>query len=261
MSDERDTRDARDTCDTWLDEIASGAHDDALVRLAAAAVAGEEGSAWEDPRFVEWWIARARGGASRAARRLSDAEYLAAGRALQALALARSAGVAWRATRPVLVAPTRSGPPAAVMHDAAAANATPLVDLAVAAGVGRELWDEPVDAWLALGPSLGPSSDDARTVSASGRHLALRVAGDSMEPLMHTGDTVLVALGRPLRSGAVIVARRPEDDGYVCKRVKRLRPRTIELESLAPGRPLIRIPRDEALIVGQVVAVWCHHCH
>jgi phage repressor protein C with HTH and peptisase S24 domain len=80
-----------------------------------------------------------------------------------------------------------------------------------------------------------------------------------MEPLMHTGDTVLVALGRPLHAGAVVVARHPED-GYVCKRVKRLRASTVELESLAPGRPLIKLPRDESLVVGQVVAVWCHHC-
>jgi phage repressor protein C with HTH and peptisase S24 domain len=80
-----------------------------------------------------------------------------------------------------------------------------------------------------------------------------------MEPVMHTGDTVLVALGRPLRAGAVVVARRP-DDGYVCKRVRRLTPRGAELESLAPGRPVIRLPRDERLVVGQVVAVWCSHC-
>jgi phage repressor protein C with HTH and peptisase S24 domain len=126
------------------------------------------------------------------------------------------------------------------------------VDLAVAAGVGRELWDEPAEAWLALAPSLGVEPPP-------GRYLALRVAGDSMEPVMHTGDTVLVALGRPLRPGAVVVARRPEE-GYVCKRVRALRPRVAELESLAPGREVIRIPRDDQLVVGQVVAVWCHHC-
>src|SRR5438067_6727057 len=195
-----------DTCTTdhtqWLDEIASGAHDDALVRLAAAAVAGAEPSAWDDPRFVEWWIARAQGAAVRAAARLSDAQHLAAGRALRAVALARSVSVAWRGRHPV-TGPKRVGEPA-----------TPLYDLAVAAGVGRELWDEAPDAWLALGASLG---DDVARLPA-GSHLALRIAGDSMEPLMHTGDTVLVARGRPLRAGTVVVARQP-DDGYVCKRV------------------------------------------
>src|SRR5205823_12498215 len=96
-SDERAMSDD-DTCTTdhtqWLDEIASGAHDDALVRLAAAAVAGAEPSAWDDPRFVEWWIARAQGAAARTAARLSDAQHLAAGRALRAVALARSVSVA-----------------------------------------------------------------------------------------------------------------------------------------------------------------------
>ncbi|AHG93509.1 Peptidase S24/S26A/S26B, conserved region (plasmid) [Gemmatirosa kalamazoonensis] len=221
--------------DAWLDELAAGAHDDALVRLAAAAVAGEEAAAWDDPAFVEWWISRERSAAARATRRMSDAEFLAAGRALQALALARSVGVRWRGARPVLAVRDDELPTA------------PLVDLAVAAGVGRELWDEPVDAWVAHEEPRGE------------QHLALRIAGDSMEPLMHTGDTVLVALGRPLRAGTVIVARHP-DDGYVCKRVKRVRARAVELESLAPGRPLISIPRDPGLVVGQVVAVWCHHC-
>jgi len=228
----------------WLDELAAGAHDDALVRLAAAAVAGEDASAWDDPAFVEWWTARAQSAAARTARGLSDAEFLAAGRALQALALARSVGVRWRGARPVIAVREAA-------RDEYAATA-PLVNLAVAAGVGRELWDEPVDEWLALDASLG---GDAPT----GKHLALRIAGDSMEPLMHTGDTVLVALGRPLRTGTVVVARQP-DDGYVCKRVKKLHARSVDLESLAPGRPLIRIPRDESLVVGQVVAVWCHHC-
>jgi SOS-response transcriptional repressor LexA len=242
MSDDPTRSPDRDraTHDAWLDELAAGVHDDALVRLAAAAISSEEPSAWDDPGFVEWWIARARSAASRAARRLTDAEFVAAGRALRALALARSAGVQWRGDRPVLLPAGDDG-------------TAPLVEMAVAAGVGRELWDEPVDAWIALEESLGP---DAPT---TGKHLALRIAGDSMEPLMHTGDTVLVALGRPLHAGAVVVARHPED-GYVCKRVKRLRASTVELESLAPGRPIIKLPRDESLVVGQVVAVWCHHC-
>lgn len=75
---------------------------------------------------------------------------------------------------------------------------------------------------------------------------------------MHTGDTVLVALGAPVRVGETIVARHP-DDGYVCKRVRRVRATTVELESLAPGRPLIVILCEASLVVGRVVAVWCHH--
>jgi hypothetical protein len=56
----------------------------------------------------------------------------------------------------------------------------------------------------------------------------------------------------------VIVARHP-DDGYVCKRVSRLRRDAIELSSLEPGRPLITIPRDPRLILGTVLLVWCQH--
>ena len=71
-------------------------------------------------------------------------------------------------------------------------------------------------------------------------------------------DTILVQLGLPLQRDRVIVARHPED-GYVCKVVRRIRSATIELASLDPSRPVIRIPRDERLIVGTVVLVWCTH--
>jgi hypothetical protein len=51
------------------------------------------------------------------------------------------------------------------------------------------------------------------------------------------------------------VARHPED-GYICKRVRRVRGATIELESLAPGRPVITLPRRDELVLGTVVAAW-----
>ena len=235
--------------DALLDAIAAGRHDDALVRLAAAAVAAEPASAaWDDPQFVSWWIGRARSRADRAAERLGDAAFLAAGRALHARATARQAGIQWHdAPPPERAAAVRAAPIQAIGL-AAAAGATPVVELAAAAGDGREIWDAPVAHWVEL-PAEIPR----------GRYLALRIAGDSMEPVMHTGDTVLLALGRPLRVGAVVVARVP-DDGYVCKRVRALRAGVAELESLAPGRPTIVIPRDDRLVVGQVVATWCSHC-
>jgi phage repressor protein C with HTH and peptisase S24 domain len=125
----------------------------------------------------------------------------------------------------------------------------PVVELGIAAGVGRELWDEPADAWVEL-PNDAPS----------GEYVALRVVGDSMAPLMHTGDTVLVRRGAELQRDTVIVARHP-DDGYVCKRVSRVRRDSIELASLAPDRPPIVIPRDARLVVGTVMLVWCSHRH
>lgn len=123
----------------------------------------------------------------------------------------------------------------------------PYVDLAVAAGVGRELWDEECTEWAEVPPDV-----------PVGRHLALRVAGDSMAPFIHTGDTVLVRLDNRLQRGTVIVARLP-DDGYVVKRVGKLERHHIELLSLNADYPAIRIPRRERTVLGTVVLRWCPH--
>lgn len=123
----------------------------------------------------------------------------------------------------------------------------PYVDLAVAAGVGRELWDEECTEWAEVPPDV-----------PVGRHLALRVAGDSMAPFIHTGDTVLVRLDERLQRGSVIVARLP-DGGYVVKRVGKLERHHIELLSLNPDYPAIRIPKRERTVLGTVVLRWCPH--
>ena len=122
-----------------------------------------------------------------------------------------------------------------------------VVDHAVAAGVGRELWDEPAERWVELPPG-----------TPDGRYVALTVAGESMLPALHDGDVVLVRLGPDIARGAVIVARRPED-GYVVKRVNAIGERGVELTSLNPSYPAVRIPRDERLVVGTVVLHWCGH--
>lgn len=124
---------------------------------------------------------------------------------------------------------------------------TPWWDLAVAAGSGRELWDEPPAAFVGL-------PDDV----SDGSYVALSVAGDSMAPLLHTGDTILVRLGRDLIVDQVVVARHPEH-GYVVKRVGRMTPTRVELESLNPAYPTLEIPNDAALVLGTVVLRWCPH--
>ena len=126
-------------------------------------------------------------------------------------------------------------------------RAAVVVDHAVAAGVGRELWDEPAERWVELPPD-----------TPDGRYVALTVAGESMLPALHDGDVVLVRLGPEVARGAVIVARRPED-GYVVKRVGTIGEREMELTSLNPRFPAVRIPRDERLVVGTVVLRWCTH--
>jgi phage repressor protein C with HTH and peptisase S24 domain len=139
------------------------------------------------------------------------------------------------------------GPVVAALDAASGLRCAPALDLGVAAGVGRELWDEPCSTWVEL-PEQVPD----------GRYVALTVAGESMEPLLHGGDTILVKLGPALAKGAVIVARRP-DDGYVVKRVGALTARSIELESLSPGYAPMRIPRRTDLVLGTVVLRWCEH--
>jgi SOS-response transcriptional repressor LexA len=193
--------------------------------------------AWSDARFLEWLAADARDEAHHRRRRLARAAR-ASGEAFMARAHARRLRVA-QAGNPPLV---REASPAAL-----ATRRVPVVELGIAAGVGRELWDEPAEAWVEL-PNEIPS----------GEYVALRIVGDSMAPLMHTGDTVLVRRGADVKRDTVIVARHP-DDGYVCKRVSRLRRASIELASLAPGRPAIAIPRDARLVVGTVMLVWCTH--
>jgi len=135
-------------------------------------------------------------------------------------------------------------PPFGSARDGAPA---PAWDLSVAAGVGRELWDEPPAGCVAVPNDLG-----------DGRYVALAVAGDSMEPLMHTGDTILIRLGAELAPDDVVVARHP-DRGHVVKRVGRVDAMRIELTSLNPAYEPLEIPNDAALILGTVVLRWCPH--
>jgi len=130
---------------------------------------------------------------------------------------------------------------------APASAKAPWVDMAVAAGAGRALWDEECTEWVDVPPGLPP-----------GKHLALRVSGESMTPFLHDGDTLLVKVGPELKRGSVVVARRP-DDGYVVKRVGELRRRSVELVSLNPEYEPILLPRDPRLLLGTVVLRWCTH--
>jgi SOS-response transcriptional repressor LexA len=117
-------------------------------------------------------------------------------------------------------------------------------DLAIAAGVGRELSDAECDATIPLPPGV-----------PRGRYVALKVSGDSMEPLMHSGDVVLVKLGARPTPGTVVVARDP-DHGYVVKEVGRVTSRAVELLSLNPAYPPLRVPHGSGTVLGMVVLRW-----
>ena len=150
----------------------------------------------------------------------------------------------------------RGGPSSETVEDgvgpvsaAAPARArwAPYVESDVAAGLGREVWDEPVERWVAL-PEGVPD----------GRYVAIRVSGDSMEPVLHAGDTVLVRLGPELARGSLVVARKA-DDGYVVKQIAAVTEREVELLSFNPAYPPMHIARDTCLVVGTVVLRWCPH--
>jgi SOS-response transcriptional repressor LexA len=194
---------------------------DLLVRIA-----GDRAMRRLDPldssetAFVEWYAREARAQRMRVREIASEPE----------------SAPAWEA-----------GTLAEVVAAAARVRHAPAIELSVAAGVGRELWDEPCERWIPL-PEGTPD----------GKYVALRVTGDSMVPLLHDGDTILVKLGDELVPDAVVVARVP-DGGYVVKRVGGLAGSRVELASLNPDYPPIVIPRDPSLVLGTVLLRWCTH--
>lgn len=189
-----------------------------------------------DARFVEWQAAELR---DRGRRSEADPDIVARARRLAARALGFR-----HAVRCIDRTPAAVGVPT-VASDLAAA---PRFDLGIAAGAGRALWDEPCDSWVSIPDEL-----------PRGRYVALTVKGDSMLPLLHSGDVVLVKLGPDVVRDTVVVARRP-DDGYVVKRVGRITPAELELVSLNPDFPApIVVDRAEGTVTGTVVLRWCGH--
>jgi hypothetical protein len=148
---------------------------------------------------------------------------------------------------PELVRPDAPGPLAAMFAAARHRGAAPLAELGVAAGTGRELFDEPCDTWVALPDGL-PAS----------RYVALRVVGDSMTPLLHSGDVVLVDLDAAVPAGAIAVGRHP-DHGSVVKRVLRADAGALRLVSLNPAYPPLELSPGSGALLGPVVVRWCAH--
>lgn len=207
---------------------------DSLIALAAPRA---ELVTAPDPRFIEWQAAELR---DRSRRSEDDGDVVSRARRLAAHALGLR-----HAVRCIDRMPTTLGVPAEAASDLATA---PRFDLGIAAGAGRALWDEPCDSWVSIPEEL-----------PRGRYVALTVKGDSMLPLLHSGDVVLVKLGPEIVRDTVVVARRP-DDGYVVKRVGRVTPAELELVSLNPDFPApIVVDRAEGTVTGTVVLRWCGH--
>lgn len=162
----------------------------------------------------------------------------------EVLAIAASAGLRRITEPPAVTAPAASGTLAEMIEIATRRSSAPVLDLRIAAGDGRDLWELPSEQWIELPGGL-----------PRGRYLACGVGGDSMQPLLSERDTLLVRLGPRLVSGTLVVAYRP-DHGYVVKQVGKVTQRAVELDSLNPAYEPIRLQRRRGTILGTVVACW-----
>ncbi|HLV26454.1 MAG TPA: S24 family peptidase [Gemmatimonadales bacterium] len=223
---------------------------EALGALAADIGPGAPGD--EHDEYLRWRAAELRRGRAAGVLSWSDMKSLQVARRAFSSAVAIRARLRVESGMPESVQPRMGfrgvvALPREALQAAASEGCAPWLDLGVAAGVGRELWDEPCEQWVRLPDDL-----------PRGRFVALTVAGDSMEPLLHQGDVVLTEIGAPIRRDAIVVARRV-DDGYVVKRVGEVAEREVELLSLNPEYPPMRIPREAGSVVGTVVMRWCSH--
>ena len=199
--------------------------------------------AYQDPRFIAWL--QERGVLDKEL--LNPAQIKALSRRIVAGLDARRLGVLTSARMPDARHLEHPGRVSAIIEEASARHESALIDLDVAAGSGRALWDVECELCIPLPAELPP-----------GRHLALKVSGASMEPLVHTGDVIVVRLGIDVERNTVVVAR-GQDDGYVVKRVGKVSRRSLELLSLNPAFPPIHVPRVANVVLGTVVLRWSDH--
>lgn len=223
------------------------ARSDPLVDLVGYAERYRPSSpAYDDPRFLRW-VSRDRREWARDPELLSRQDVVALRNRIVETVHATQLGVRAIGAIPERESFAATAPIGAVIVDMERTRRAAVCDLAIAAGPGRQLWDVEVDSCI-------PLPDDL----PRGKYLALTVRGDSMEPLIHTGDMVLVKVGDKLVHDRVVVAR-DIDGGYVVKKVCRLRAKSIELESLNPAYPPMRIARVPGSILGTVLLRWCDH--
>jgi phage repressor protein C with HTH and peptisase S24 domain len=129
-------------------------------------------------------------------------------------------------------------------------GAAPLIEIGVAAGEGRAIWDEPCESWIVLPPGVSPREH---------RYVAVRVIGESMLPLLRPADIALVDLDRAPSTGAVVVAQVDDEDGskrYVVKCLSQVTDSTLVLRSLNPAYGQVVVPRESNRLLGTVVLRW-----
>ena len=205
-----------------------------------------EAAAFGDEQFVTWMAreGRVHAGAGEA---LTPKAVSALARRICVTAMAERSGVRLVNQLPEQL-PTRAGwPISSAIVELAKNRQAAVVDLAIAAGAGRELWDAECESAVGV-PEMLPR----------GEYVALTVSGDSMEPLLHSGDLVLVKRSAELKSGAIVVMR-DTDAGYVVKKVGRIETRWVELVSLNPAYGRRTVRRTRSSVLGTVLLRWCQH--
>jgi phage repressor protein C with HTH and peptisase S24 domain len=208
-----------------------------------------ESAFFQDDKFVEWIAREERASLEDGSSSIefTDEECDEVARSIQSHAAAAKARLKRVSGSPGHHRPEVAGSAAKVAAIASANGYAPFIELAVAAGVGRELWDEDASSWVRL-PAGFPK----------GSYVALKVNGDSMIPLLHSGDVMVVRLDSPFSSGDIVVARL-EDGGFVVKRVGRVEDQFIELLSINASYPSLHVHRSSRPVVGTVVLCWCEH--
>lgn len=221
---------------------------DELMRLVAGEIEvsnGNRGS--RDERFLSWLARDLRAGLSGDERASDEVKASAfAKRASARVAARRTESDLPRRELRYRAAPVIATVSRAILESARQGCAT-ILDLAVAAGPGRELWEEPCEQWLELPEDIAPSE----------RYLALRVAGDSMSPVLEPRDVILIKLDGSPAVNDLVVARIP-DQGYVVKHVASVRNGRLELSSFNPHYKSMFVTRNRASILGTVIARFKH---
>ena len=208
-----------------------------------------DSSFFQDERFVEWIAEEGRAliEDETITPSLNENDSVELARSIQSFAAAAKAKIRRVRGSPQHRRPHVHGSPAKVASIAAQFGAAPFLDLAVAAGTGSELWDEECSTWVQLPTGI-----------TKGSYVALKVNGESMLPLLHSGDVMVIRLDSPFSCGDVVVARL-DDGGFVVKRVGRITATQLELLSINPSYPPIDVVRAPQAVVGTVTLCWCDH--
>jgi hypothetical protein len=206
-------------------------------------------SFFKDDRFIEWLARDARESLvdGVTTNEFTEDQVTEVAQSIQAHVAAAKVKLSRVHGSPEYHAPAIAGSPHQVAEEAARVGSAPFLDLGVAAGIGRELWDEECSSWVRLPGGI-----------PKGSYVALKVNGESMMPLLHSGDVMIVRLDSSFSSGDIVVARL-EDDGFVVKRLGRVTAASVELLSINPAFGSIQVPRSIQPVVGAVVLCWCEH--